>query len=483
MNCVATSLPSVQVERHPDKGRSLHVSSPRGIPSGTKIFQEEAFAKVVLSTYKGNVCAECLRPSDPDICCDDCSQVTFCSEACQASLASIHALECETLDDIDMIAKKSAADRDLLRLLVRILCRRVCPCPRRDETDELLATTFSEVDQMVHVTSRLEPSWVASVERGAELLLQSLPTKAHVSVTEIVGLAGRINENSYSLDAWTSSKAAAVGMFPVAALLNHSCMPNCAWANDGRGHMEVRTTAFVAHGEELCFSYIDPTQPRPTRQRELLATKHFQCTCPRCSDSSIDGMDAMLEGVCCGVCLDFLQPGAGSSRCCHQPLQVDDTDVQRKTESARESLRQIQNQVDTKQFAAARVLALELLQAHSAKADETSSIVLHPSHEILTRASQLVGECDWKLGDYVSCVGRRLDWIARLEKTVAPMSLVLAHAHHAVVEAFKASFTHNAWPAGTDLKAKEALAAWHLQQCRHINSVCLPARHPLNAIK
>jgi hypothetical protein len=75
---------------------------------------------------------------------------------------------------------------------------------------------------------------------------------------------------------------AGVGCYPYAALLNHSCAPNCIQRFDSHGNITLRTNTDVSKGEELCISYIDTAMPTWYRQRELLQGYYFNCQCPRC---------------------------------------------------------------------------------------------------------------------------------------------------------------------------------------------------------
>jgi hypothetical protein len=75
---------------------------------------------------------------------------------------------------------------------------------------------------------------------------------------------------------------AGVGCYPHAALLNHSCAPNCIQRFDAHATIILRTNTDVAKGEELCISYIDTAMPTWYRQRELLQGYYFNCECPRC---------------------------------------------------------------------------------------------------------------------------------------------------------------------------------------------------------
>ena len=51
----------------------------------------------------------------------------------------------------------------------------------------------------------------------------------------------------------------------------------------------------VSKGEQLTVNYINPTEPRKIRARELKATKSFVCACERCTEPIAGTPDMMLE--------------------------------------------------------------------------------------------------------------------------------------------------------------------------------------------
>eukprot|EP00933_Yihiella_yeosuensis_P043040 TRINITY_DN37750_c0_g1_i1.p1 TRINITY_DN37750_c0_g1~~TRINITY_DN37750_c0_g1_i1.p1 ORF type:complete len:373 (+),score=51.18 TRINITY_DN37750_c0_g1_i1:102-1220(+) len=78
---------------------------------------------------------------------------------------------------------------------------------------------------------------------------------------------------------------------PNVARFNHSCKPNCdkSW-DENAGMMRVFVCRDVKAGEELCFPYIDISQPRCERQATLQERYGFTCSCEACSspDSKSD---------------------------------------------------------------------------------------------------------------------------------------------------------------------------------------------------
>lgn len=75
------------------------------------------------------------------------------------------------------------------------------------------------------------------------------------------------------------------GVFPTAARLNHSCVPNTsARYNKALGQLTVHALRDIATGEELEIDYIWTTPSRAFRQQFLEEYYGFTCTCRACSD-------------------------------------------------------------------------------------------------------------------------------------------------------------------------------------------------------
>ncbi|KAL6720726.1 hypothetical protein ACLMJK_002651 [Lecanora helva] len=72
---------------------------------------------------------------------------------------------------------------------------------------------------------------------------------------------------------------------PLSSLLNHSCAPNTAVIYSGPT-LTLRSLAPIPQDSELTISYIDTTNPTPTRQSELQSRYFFTCVCPSCTTHS-----------------------------------------------------------------------------------------------------------------------------------------------------------------------------------------------------
>ena len=76
------------------------------------------------------------------------------------------------------------------------------------------------------------------------------------------------------------------GVFPMTALMNHSCEPNCGFSC-GNTYASRDSMA----GEELTISYLsaeDLAKPTVERQRILQEGFHFDCVCLKCARSQLN---------------------------------------------------------------------------------------------------------------------------------------------------------------------------------------------------
>lgn len=81
------------------------------------------------------------------------------------------------------------------------------------------------------------------------------------------------------------TKSYATGVFPVTALCNHSCDPNCVWVQNPRVGLGVLVTIReIGAGEELCISYKQPwSRMRGDERRKWLREGYgFECGCVAC---------------------------------------------------------------------------------------------------------------------------------------------------------------------------------------------------------
>jgi len=78
------------------------------------------------------------------------------------------------------------------------------------------------------------------------------------------------------------------GVYPLAALMNHSCEANARYTiyPDKHWLCEVRAAVAIDGGQEICDSYVDPILAGAARRRKLRQGWFFDCRCSRCRRES-----------------------------------------------------------------------------------------------------------------------------------------------------------------------------------------------------
>lgn len=122
---------------------------------------------------------------------------------------------------------------------------------------------------------------------------------ASASAADITRALWRSDLNDFGLMDITTSVTGA-GCYPIAALLNHSCLPNAVLMYDMYGPamqvvMRIHVVENVAAGEEITHCYMDPMLPQPERQAKLRRMYGFDCKCRRCTDPAAIASDAELR--------------------------------------------------------------------------------------------------------------------------------------------------------------------------------------------
>ncbi|CAM9294139.1 unnamed protein product [Scytosiphon promiscuus] len=314
-------LHTFQVTQDALSGRCVVAS--RDLDAGELVLHESPFAKVVRRDCSTRHCANCCREVAPRGRVEaDAPFAVYCSRTCKEHEAILRSAEAGALGKLAGISAVRDVDLDLLRMMLRLLIMRakalgLCPLVKsssdgsssQTETEEAGVGTTEEpflVEQwnnlyaLMHHREDMAPEWISVVRAAAEDLLDAVPEWARFDVEEVVQLACRVNVNAHGLrDDSGSNLVIGVGLFPLTAMINHSCRPNCTFVYF-EGKLEVRALEAISAGSELSVYYIDLLQNTSARRKELLLSKHFLCKCSRCDNPG--AIDGYLDGVCCVDC-------------------------------------------------------------------------------------------------------------------------------------------------------------------------------------
>ncbi|KAJ3098398.1 hypothetical protein HDU97_004026 [Phlyctochytrium planicorne] len=358
----------VEITHSPASGRCL--TATEHIEPGTTILLETPIAFSLLKEATDRHCALCLSPvpffedeSVPEFTgsmgfgppppgkgrsrysCTKCIKQTFyCSQRCMDKDSERHKVECAVLKDLPGIAAMHKVDYTLLRLVLNIIGRPGETFLSSKETGGAVRVPIEFLYDLGTHEEYQGVEWKRCVMSACQDLSEHLPPSLATSASKLLQLACRINVNSHVITSPTSqlTRNIAVGMFPLVAIINHSCRPNCTYVTSGiDGTMSVRTLSHVSPGEELTLSYVDLYASKQDRRRKLQDTKFFTCECKRCQDQPSEA-DERISGFVCGYCQDpsyLLQSSSASHLTC--PLCHSKT----PTKTALESLDRIQNHI------------------------------------------------------------------------------------------------------------------------------------------
>ncbi|CAB9528449.1 Protein msta, isoform [Seminavis robusta] len=87
-----------------------------------------------------------------------------------------------------------------------------------------------------------------------------------------------------SLDDGTErpSPSRLLGLYPLAAMINHSCTPNAVRVFVDGDWMVVHASSNIPKGKEIGWSYLPPILSYPSRKKQLEERHGFVCHCARC---------------------------------------------------------------------------------------------------------------------------------------------------------------------------------------------------------
>lgn len=104
------------------------------------------------------------------------------------------------------------------------------------------------------------------------------------------------------------------GLFPLAAVMNHSCVPNIRYAYDKNSIMAVRASKLIPKGEQIFNSYTKFLWGTQQRRVHLAYSKNFLCKCERCLDPTELG--SYISALKC------VRPGCDSTLLPLDPLAI-----------------------------------------------------------------------------------------------------------------------------------------------------------------
>ncbi|XP_066267507.1 histone-lysine N-methyltransferase SMYD3-like [Branchiostoma lanceolatum] len=272
----------VEIFLSPDKGRGLRCKkNGPPIKAGTLIIEEDSYCFTLLEGQEEKRCHYCLEEQSPKLLltCPKCLTAKYCDEDCQKAAHKEHLSECDGYRRLMKLPFH-------LRLLGRILYRQ---STRKYEQGALgpLSDLCSHIEELKDSTELKTQLQKLSRNVNEDIL----PDRDQLEI-----LYGKTTCNCFSIHNLDLGEIG-IGMYPQAAMMNHSCKSNCVVTYRGP-RLQIRALVDIQPGEEVYHSYAE--KGHNTRERRDELSKYFfECQCSHCLDTDRDGT---MMSVKCPSC-------------------------------------------------------------------------------------------------------------------------------------------------------------------------------------
>ncbi|KAJ3238101.1 hypothetical protein HDU81_008401 [Chytriomyces hyalinus] len=263
-----------------DESKGRHLVSNTSIKAGQVLGVEPASFSVPSTETR---CARCLSQSKASRC-SRCKHVFYCSQTCQKNDWNAHKLECALIAGV-MDSTPGLASSNLL--IIRQVAR-VMPLLQRDSIQSLVSNREHFQDSVI---SAFGSSALLIASALARMPESSLWTHfKSLDPDTLVNVMCKLACNAVGIVDVKDQIDCGVGLYPnLIALVNHSCVPNCAVTFEPGSHA-ARLVALkdIEIGEDISVSYVDSAEPWMTRQEDLKKRYFFTCTCSLCKRQKME---------------------------------------------------------------------------------------------------------------------------------------------------------------------------------------------------
>jgi SET and MYND domain-containing protein len=287
---------------HGEKGRGCELI--RKVQKDETVLCVAPVSVAVNDARLKDTCAFCLAATAN--VCERCEVVVLCANCRKpgSRAAVLHGDECGSLRLLftSPLFQRPFKDSRTLRLVLRLLyfCARerlgtlppaVAPEDEQSTPDVIVDGTEAITDLQDHTADMPEALLITLTETAKQLKYLVDPW-ARTSMDTCLALLCRYYCNAFELET-TDRGWVAVGLFPSASFLNHSCVPTCRFSVDPHGFLRIFAARALPKGAELSIPYVNPAMPVERRQARLQRHFFFQCACTLCKAgrSSSDGRE------------------------------------------------------------------------------------------------------------------------------------------------------------------------------------------------
>ncbi|XP_023325101.1 protein msta [Eurytemora carolleeae] len=243
-------------------------------------------------------CVNCLMVLHDKMTCSKCS-LPVCDTKCERG--EHHQAECQVLQKIRDGLKDQQGGRNLYKAEIKnltsaVMTIRLFSLKWRDPGTWNLVSMLMDHDG--------NPELWKSILQAYKSILIKDPRFEENELKRVFGIQCTNGANLHL----PPTHGRGVGVYPIFALLNHSCMCNSETLESAESHSVVVKARFkIETGEEISTCYLKPEQATFARRQFLFNKWNFWCSCRRCSDPSelgaFSGGMVCLNGRCGGLLL------------------------------------------------------------------------------------------------------------------------------------------------------------------------------------
>nr|XP_045617551.1 SET domain-containing protein SmydA-8-like isoform X2 [Procambarus clarkii] len=168
-------------------------------------------------------------------------------------------------------------------------------CLLLKETDPKKWETINQLQD--HINNIKNSEMDAVIKRNTIDYLKNYIKYNGAESSEIYRMCGILLINSFELK---HNGQRVRGIYPQAAMMAHDCIPNTKHAFDDDLTLILRATVVIRKGNPITSTYTNILWNTLQRRKQLQVTKHFLCTCRRCSDPKELGTH--LSTLLCSEC-------------------------------------------------------------------------------------------------------------------------------------------------------------------------------------
>ncbi|KAK7080478.1 hypothetical protein SK128_005731 [Halocaridina rubra] len=274
----------IHISYSPVYGRYL--AAFRDIKAGELIFQERPLV-LAPKAGSGPTCLACLKALGNDWNgCQTCG-APLCTPPCTGE--SHTERECSVISRLGLKGTKNLPLVKMLNVILTPL-RTLMLTQEDTSAGEVIAALQSNMEKRKKLPiGRFIQEQIVGIFRSRMGLDIDSDIVHHI--------CGVFDTNAFEVSLNDTCRGRA--LFPLGALMNHSCSPNTQhWFNNGI--MTVRAVTNIEVGEPVTNTYTPVLLGTRGRTAHLLATKLFKCMCKRCRDPTELG--SHISSIVCREC-------------------------------------------------------------------------------------------------------------------------------------------------------------------------------------